>query len=197
MPNSALDFFTRPKAILIGFMDLSKIFPRLYPSLPNVGEADVTLSHDDSPVETFFAGDVIVFYGHDKGPIYEIISNKMLKESGLTKEQLHQLSIQNLSETEKEIRFHNADGFSFITCDGDLEASLILHTGIWDYIEDQIGGDILASVPARNTLLVSGTKKLEVSAIKKKTCECLELAHRPISLCLFSRINGDWRVYEV
>ena len=178
-------------------MDLRKIFPRLYPSLPKVSEADVTLSHENSPVETRFAGDVVIFYGYDQGAIYEIISNKKLKELGLTKQQLHQLAIQNLSETEKEVRFHNADGFSFITCDGDLEASLILHEGIWDYVEDQIGGDILASVPARNTLLVSGTKKAEVSALKKKTCECLELAHRPISLCLFSRINGNWQVYEV
>jgi len=177
-------------------MDLRNIFPRLYPSLPAVGEADITLSHDDSPVETHFAGDVVIFYGYDEGSTYDIISNKTLQKLEITKDQLHQLSIENLSNTDKEIRIHKADGFSFVTCDGDLEASLILHIGIWDHIEAQIGGDVLASVPARDTLLVSGTSKPELSVLKRKTCEHLEMAHRPISLSLFSRLNGNWQLYE-
>jgi uncharacterized protein YtpQ (UPF0354 family) len=177
-------------------VDLHNIFPRLYPSLPSVGEADVTLSHDDSPVETPFAGDVIIFYGYDEGSAYDIISNRTLQKLDITKDWLHQLSIENLSKTEKEIQLHKADGFSFVTCDGDLEASLILHTGIWDYIEAQIGEDILASVPARDTLLVSGISRFEISALKKKTCEYLEMAQRPISLSLFSRLNGSWQLYE-
>lgn len=177
--------------------DLSIIFPRLYAVLPKTGPVDMTLSGDDSPVETPFVGDLVILYGRDTGPIYEIIAQRKLREWQISREELHEIAVENLSGTEKEIRMHKGDNFYFVTCDGDLEASLILHNGIWDNIAEQVGGDVVASAPARNTLLLSGTKKIEISSLKKKTCECLENAHRPLSLKLFLRMGNSWKEYEV
>ena len=177
--------------------DPSIIFPRLYAALPSIGRTDVTLSAADSPVEKPLAGDVIIFYGRDVGTHYELISNKELAHYSLTRDQLHEVAVENLSDTKKEIRLHQAEGIHFLRCDGDLEASLLLHAGIWDIVQDQIGGDVLASVPARNVLLISGTKKEQVSELKNKTCAALEHEPRPISLKLFLRIEGTWKEYEV
>jgi len=177
--------------------DLNAIFPRLYAILPKVGKVDVKLSHENSPVESEFVGDIVILYGCDKGATYEIISHKQLRELKISKEELHEIAVGNLTNTEKEIRLHKGDNFHFITCDGDLEASLILHASLWDYVSEKIGGDIIAAVPARNTLLLSGTTKVELSALKKKTCECLENAHRPLSLKLFLRLESNWKEYEV
>jgi uncharacterized protein YtpQ (UPF0354 family) len=177
--------------------DPSLIFPRLYAALPSSGPADVTLSAADSPVQQRLAGDVIVMYGRDVGTHYEIISCKELADYGLTAGQLHEIAVENLSKTEKEIRLHRAEGIYFLRCDGDLEASLLLHKGIWEVVQDQIGGDVLASVPARNVLLISGTKKEEVSQLKKTTCAALEHEPRPISLNLFLRVGQGWKQYDV
>ncbi len=177
--------------------DPGLIFPRLYAALPSTGRTDVTLSPADSPVEARLAGDIIILYGRDLGTHYEIISNKELATYSLTREQLHEVAVENLSNTKKEIRLHQAGGIYFLRCDGDLEASLLLHEGIWDYVQDQLGGDILASVPARNVLLISGTKKEEVSELKSKTCAALEHEARPLSLKLFLRSEGTWKEYEV
>jgi uncharacterized protein YtpQ (UPF0354 family) len=177
--------------------DPSIIFPRLYAALPSVGRADVSLSAADSPVEKPLAGDVIIFYGRDVGTHYELISNKELAHYNLTRDQLHEVAVENLSNTEKEIRLHQAEGIHFLRCNGDLEASLLLHAGIWDFVQDQIGGDVLASVPARNVLLISGTKKEQVSELKNKTCAALEHEPRPISLKLFLRAERTWKEYEV
>jgi uncharacterized protein YtpQ (UPF0354 family) len=172
------------------------IFPRLYAALPSTGPADMTLSAANSPVESQLAGNVIILYGRDVGTHYEIISTKELANYDLTAEQLHQTAIENLSSTEKEIRLHQAEGIHFLRCDGDLEASLLLHTGIWDVIQEQIGGDVLASVPARNVLLISGTKREQISELKRKTCAALEHEPKPISLKLFLRVDRAWKEYE-
>ena len=123
-------------------IDTTAIFPRLYPSLPKVGQAVITLSRDDSPVERELAADIIIWYGIDQGSTYEIISQKTQSEMGMTSEELHLMAIHNLTETEKEIRIHKGTGYSLITCDGNLEASLLLQEGIWSYITDEIGAPL-------------------------------------------------------
>ena len=177
--------------------ELNTIFPRFYAILPKVGSVDVKLTKEDSPVESSFAGDLIILYGRDHGTHYQLVSHRDIQALGISTLELHSVAVTNLSNTEKEIRLHKAEKFSFIICDGNLEASLLLHTGIWDYVQEQIGGDVLASVPARDLLLLSGTSKEEVSALKKKTCEAIEVVDRPLSLKLFLRVAEGWKEYEV
>jgi uncharacterized protein YtpQ (UPF0354 family) len=110
---------------------------------------------------------------------------------------LHRIAVDNLTNTEKEIRLHKGDNFFFIICDGNLEATLVFHEGIWDYVSEQIGGDVLVAVPSRDLLILSGTKKVEITALKKKACECLEKVDRPLSSKLFLRIGNGWKEYEV
>jgi uncharacterized protein YtpQ (UPF0354 family) len=177
-------------------IDVKTIYPRLKAVLPRGVPADVVLSADDSPVSSPFAGDLSIFYAIDKGPIYEFISEKTLRLLTLSKEELHRLAVDNLTQTEKEIRLHKGDNFFFVICDGNLEATLVLHEGIWDYVSEQIGGDVLVSVPARDLLLISGTKKEEISALKKKACECIEKVDHPLSSKLFLRIGNGWKEYD-
>ena len=177
--------------------DLENVFPRFYAVLPKVGRADVELSEEDSPVEKLFAGDLVIFYGRDLGSHYQLVSYKEIRTLNLSVAELHAIAVENLSKTEKEIRLHKGENFWFVICDGNLEASLLLHTGIWDYIQEQIGGDVLCSVPARDLLLISGTAKVEISALKRKTCEAVEVVDRPLSLKLFLRIAESWKEYEV
>ena len=51
------------------------VYPRMYVALPDAGEADLTLSHDDSPVETKLAADIIIMYAYDMDSHFEIVSN--------------------------------------------------------------------------------------------------------------------------
>jgi uncharacterized protein YtpQ (UPF0354 family) len=176
---------------------LQNVFPRFYAILPSVGIIDIKLKREDSPVESLFAGDLVILYGRDLGTHYQLISQKALSEAKLTTAELHEIAVANLSKTEKEIRLHKAGDFSFLICDGNLEASLLLHTGIWDYVQEQIGGDVLTSVPARDLLLIAGTTKSDISALKRKTCEALEKANRPLSSKLFLRIASGWKEYAV
>jgi hypothetical protein len=177
--------------------DLEKVFPRFYAILPKVGKPDVELSSEDSPVERPFEGNLLILYGRDLDTHYQLVSQKELRALNLTADELHAIAVENLSTTEKEIRLHKGENFWFVICDGNLEASLLLHTGIWDYVQEQVGGDVLCSVPGRDLLLVSGTSKAEVTALKKKTCEAIEVVDRPLSMKLFLRTAGGWKEYEV
>jgi uncharacterized protein YtpQ (UPF0354 family) len=177
--------------------DLTSVFPRFYAILPKVGQPDVELNKEDSPVESSFVGDLVILYGRDLGTHYQLVSFKELQALNLTVFDLHTTAVENLSRTEKEIRLHKGENFWFVICDGNLEASLLLHTGIWDYIQEQVGGDVLCTVPARDLLMISGTSKAEISALKRKACEAIEKVDRPLSSKLFLRITTGWEEYKL
>jgi uncharacterized protein YtpQ (UPF0354 family) len=173
------------------------IFPRLYAVLPRVGEPDVKLAPENQPVETKFLGDLAVLYGRDFPTHFEMIAQRELEHYGMTAQQLHKTAVHNLSTTDKDIRFLAADGGIYVVlCDGNLEASFLLHTQLWDVIQDQLNGDVVASVPARNVLLVSGTRPEQVAQLKQKTRLALEMEAKPLSLNLFLRVGDGWKIYE-
>jgi uncharacterized protein YtpQ (UPF0354 family) len=177
--------------------DLKSVFPRFYAILPRVGRPDIELSNEDSPVQSSFVGDLTILYGRDLGTHYQLVSSKELHALNLLVSDLHTIAVGNLSETEKEIRLHKGENYWFVICDGNLEASLLLHTGIWDYIQEQVGGDVLCTVPARDLLVISGTSKPEISVLKRKACEAIEKVDRPLSSKLFLRIATGWEEYKL
>ena len=176
--------------------DPGLVFPRLYAILPRVGEPDIKLAPENQPVETKFLGDLVVLYGRDFPTHFEMIAQRELAHYGMTAEQLHETAVANLSTADKDIRFVPAEKIYAVLCDGNLEASLLLHTQLWDVIEDQLSGDVVASVPARNVLLVSGTEPEQIAQLKQKTRLALEMEAKPLSLNLFLRVGNGWKLYE-
>jgi len=176
--------------------DPALIFPRLYAILPPVGTPDVKLAPLDMPVEKKFLGDLIILYGRDFPTHFEMIPQRDLEHYGMTAEQLHETAVHNLSTADKDIRFLSAEEIYVVLCDGNLEASFLLHTQLWDVIQEQIGGDVVASVPARNVLLVSGTKPKQIVQLKQKTRLALEMEAKPLSMKLFLRVGEGWKEYE-
>ena len=177
--------------------DPALIFPRLYAILPSVVKPDVVLAPENQPVEKKFIGDLAILYGRDFPTHFEMIAQRELAQYGMTAEQLHETAVHNLSTADKDIRVVPAEGgIHVVMCDGNLEASFLLHTQLWDVIQDQLGGDVVASVPARNVLLFSGTKPEQIAQLKQKTRLALEMEAKPLSMKLFLRVGEGWKEYE-
>lgn len=177
--------------------DLNTVVPRLYLALPNSVPADITLSHDDSPVESKLAGDLVVFYGYDMGTYFELANNRELKELELTTDELHQKAVENLNSLPLQIEFHRGDEFHMVTAGGDHEATLVFHTAVLEFLAGQVPGNITVAVPARDLFLVaSSTEPRCLAALQRKVNELIETVEKPLSGLLFTRdaISGDWGV---
>ncbi|ADE55910.1 conserved hypothetical protein [Coraliomargarita akajimensis DSM 45221] len=174
-----------------------KIYPRVYLDLPESTPADIKLTRADSPVEKQLVGDLILFYAFDKGDHFQIISNSDLAELELKKEELHELALKNLRELNLEIKAHQGGSIMMLTAGGDYEATLALLPEVWDSIGNMVEGEILISIPARDILYVTGSKKEGgVEELQKYTNQMIENADKPLSGRIFRWAGSEWLEYQ-
>lgn len=173
------------------------IYPRMYVALPNVGEADISLSHDDSPVESRFAADIIIMYAYDMGSYFEIVSQSELRKLAMNVEVLHSLAVNNLDELNLEIRAHGDGPMKMLTAGGDFEATLLFLPHVWDFVAPMVHGRVVAVIPARDLIFFTGEDDLEgLSEMRRRTSQALEQADKPLSRHFFVRVTNGWESYK-
>jgi uncharacterized protein YtpQ (UPF0354 family) len=176
---------------------LSAVVPRMYVALPKAVPADVTLTELDSPVETRLVADLIIFYAFDVGSHYEIVSKKDLTRLGLTKEELHDRALQNLRSLRLEVRVNQGDRIMMLTAGGNYEATLLLLPEIWSSVAQMVSGQIVASVPARDILYVTGDSDHEnLADLRRWTSKMIEQADKPLSRVFIRWSGTQWEEYS-
>ena len=172
---------------------LNAVVPRLYVNLPKGVPADVTLADEDAPVDRYLVADLVVMYAFDVGTHYEIVSNRDLKRLGISKEELHDRAIQNLRALKLEVRAHQGARVMMLTAGGNYEATLLLLPEVWGSVAQMVAGQVVASVPARDVLYVTGDATPEnLSELRQWTSKMLEQADKPLSRA-FVRWDGARR----
>jgi uncharacterized protein YtpQ (UPF0354 family) len=176
---------------------LSIVVPRMYVALPKAGEADVTLSEPDSPVERRLVADLIIFYAFDVGTHFEIVAKRDLERLRMTEDELHDRALQNLRALRLEVRANQGDRIMMLTAGGNFEATLLLLPEIWSSVAPMVSGRIVASVPARDILYVTGDSNPEnLADLRRWTSKMIEQADKPLSRA-FIRWNGThWEEYS-
>lgn len=166
-------------------------------ALPDIGQVDVELSAEDSPVQRRFLADLVVFYGFDAESHYVIIAQRDLAQLGVDRQGLHDRAIQNLRSLHLEVRAHRGDRIYMITAGGNYEATLLLLPEVWESVSSMVPGRIVAAVPARDVLYVTGDADREnVAALRQWTSQALEKVEKPLSRA-FLRWTGDsWEEYR-
>jgi|GEM_PF-2091314 uncharacterized protein YtpQ (UPF0354 family) len=173
------------------------IYPRMYVALPNVGKADVSLSHEDSPVETRFGADIIIMYAYDMGSYFEIVSNSELKRLGMTAQVLHKVALANLDGLNLAIRANENGRVRMLTAEGDFEATLLLLPYVWDSVASMVCGDVVAVIPARDLIFFTGSEDREgLSEMRSLTSKMLEQANKPLSRHFFIHTSTGWEAYR-
>lgn len=176
---------------------LDVVVPRIYVALPKSGPADVTLAPNDSPVERKLVADLMIFYAFDLETHFQIVANRDLLRLGVSKDELHDRALDNLRALKLEVRAHEGANVIMLTAGGNYEATLILLPEIWESIAPMVSGQIVASVPARDVVFVTGDSTNEnLGELRRCTSKAIEHADKPLSRC-FLRWNGTrWEKYE-
>jgi uncharacterized protein YtpQ (UPF0354 family) len=122
-----------------------------------LSEETVRFSGADEPIVEHLAGDLLIMYAFDLPGRFVFVARRDREALGLEAGDLRPLSVRNLVTRRPKPQIKQADKAVMLILDGDLEASLLLVDMLWEQLTPQIPGDLIAAVPARDTLAVSGT----------------------------------------
>jgi uncharacterized protein YtpQ (UPF0354 family) len=132
----------------------SKIYPVIKVELSDNTQADLELSDDDKPVFKKIVGDLLCFYGVDKGSHFELILQRQLPEN-IGIEELDKYAHDNLLSfiSDKTCIQQTAFGGIGFTCGGEYEAALVTMPEIWDMVFERLGDSVVFAVPAKDMIV--------------------------------------------
>jgi uncharacterized protein YtpQ (UPF0354 family) len=107
------------------------------------------------PIVRGFAGDLLVTYVMDLGDCYHLVAKSHLGASGLDRDELHRVGLDNLAAlvNQRSTVVQPYGNIFAVLMGGDFEASLLLLDGLWDEtFRRWVDGDYAVAVPARDIL---------------------------------------------
>jgi uncharacterized protein YtpQ (UPF0354 family) len=85
-----------------------------------------------------------------------------------------------------------SDGVFLISAGGDFEASLLVVDSLWSSGQIKVEGDIVAAVPAKDALLVTGSDNKAGIARLHTLATDLAAGPYPLTQALFIYRRGKW-----
>ena len=105
-------------------------------------------------------------------------------------------AVANLAELLPEVEIRNGETLSVISAGGDYEASLLLFNSIWRSGQIKVDGDIVVAIPAKDILMVTGSKNRKgVEAVRKLAAEYAAQSRYSITDTLFVYRDGRFVKY--
>ncbi|TSP12225.1 DUF1444 family protein [Cupriavidus campinensis] len=175
-------------------LDLSLVVPILKVMEPADPSDDVlVLARDESPVTRPFAADLIVMYAIDLPTHFRFVTYRELTDASISEEELHAVALRNLPMRLPEIEFHGEAPRYMVTAGGSFEATLLLLESLWEQVEEQMPGEILAAVPARDLLFVSASGwEGALPFMQDMTSRDFPEKRYALSTCVLARRDGEW-----
>src|SRR6266700_3616024 len=117
-------------------LDSSLIVPLIKRAEPEGagGSSPLSWPEGDTPIAEELAGELYVFYGFDLPGAFRLVSRR-------ARPQIKQ-----------------APAAAMFVLDGNLESSLLLVDHLWEQIGPQLPGELIAAVPSRDMLAVTGSQ---------------------------------------
>ena len=143
-----------------------------------------------------FASNLIILFALDNKYGYHYLSNTDLKENKLRFKAIKQYAFNNLDRKKPVVKLVSA-GLYMVEFDNNLDASFLLHRTIWQSDKFKVKGDLLAYIPSRNTLIVTGSKdiknqyKIQHWIDKNRNKMSYFISDTPLR-----RKNGQWVRYD-
>jgi uncharacterized protein YtpQ (UPF0354 family) len=103
-----------------------------------------------------YNNELVIVYAQDDPNRMRYLTTQ--EDFGLSREALRALAIDNLKRLLPKIQILVYDEVMLVNAGGDYEASLLLIDEIWTGGQVKVDGDIVVAIPARDVLLVTGSR---------------------------------------
>jgi uncharacterized protein YtpQ (UPF0354 family) len=137
----------------------SRIVPLMKARVPVELQLEFPLPPEEEPIREPFAGELYVSYALELPERFEWVAPRHCAELGLSPGELRERASANLRIRRPELTLNwypDAKAVS-VGCGGDLEAGLLLDDGFLEKLAQDVEGDLVVAVPARDALVASGT----------------------------------------
>lgn len=174
-----------------------KIFPVIKVEINVQNGKTIELKDENQPIFKKIAGDLLCFYGIDKGDNFVLLTKNQLP-ANVSMDDLDKLSKENLlADIQKNLQIHKTDfgGLGF-SCGGNHEAALILLPEVWGVLTEKLGENIVFGVPSKDmSVFVNGDKKDSIDKLQEMIAEIHKDGERLLSKSLFKYKGGQIEVF--
>jgi hypothetical protein len=141
-------------------LDPSLVVPLIKRAEPEGAGGSSALSwpEGDIPIAEELAGELYVFYGFDLPGAFRLVSRRDCARMQLDAGGLRPLAVRNLTRRRARPQIKQAPAAAMFVLDGNLESSLLLVDHPWEQIGPQLPGELIAAVPSRDMLAVTGSQ---------------------------------------
>jgi uncharacterized protein YtpQ (UPF0354 family) len=196
--ESGLDTFTHPATDTV---DRARIVPVLKDRgwLQEIRWAVADRSDQKMPENVYedFTDDLIIVYAEDSPKNIRYLTPTNLVTLQLERKELRALACENLKRVIPAVQREENDGFCQLSVGGDYDISLLLLDSVWDQIKPDIKGDIVVALPARDSLLVSGSENGRgIANVKELVKKIYGESPYHLSSKLLVRRNGKFEEFK-
>jgi uncharacterized protein YtpQ (UPF0354 family) len=176
------------------------IVPVLKARIPVDLQLEFPLPPDDAPIREPFVGDVYVSYVLDFTERYEYVTPRRRAELGLSAADLRERATANLRGRQADLTLDWSSDVRAvtITVGSGLESGLSLDDDLMEKLTQDIDGDLVVAVPARDVLVASGTGHEDGLAELRRTVDRVWAngGERLVTKDLLVRRRGTWDVLK-
>ncbi len=149
------------------------------------------------PISEPLVGDLFLTYAIDIGASYEAVNQATLEKYNLQQSGLQSLAKANALIALSKIKTKTDGTVHELTAGDNMAACSILFPELWQQIEQQIGGDIIAAFPHRDAVFyVRADAPNAVEALKKAISQINFAETHALSQLLYRRVTGQWCTFE-
>jgi hypothetical protein len=178
-------------------INLNRAMPYLSPATSADDTAPLyAYGSSDGPIVRTFSTTLIVTYMIDEPGALVFVRERDVDRSG--RDALHARAVENLRAhaAKRKLRFEPKGTTYLAKLDGQHDASLLLLDELWDpptRIADP-DGELVAAVPARDTLLFTGSTAR--GGVPELRATIARSSHRGLSPELYVRRNRAWEPFD-
>lgn len=158
----------------------------------------IDLKGEDALIKKDWLGDLGILYVADMDNRFQVLLERDLPK-GMTKEELHQLAIDNLNR-DIEFKLHAADfGGHMLTAGGDHEAGSICLLEMWDWLAEHFNDNLIVGIPAKDlVILVPETDADKITNLKIFVHEIFKSGERLLTknIFRFDRNSRKWTIVD-
>jgi uncharacterized protein YtpQ (UPF0354 family) len=183
---------TAPAAVSSAKLDRTRIVPVIKdrPWLVEVQDAFRKQDAALQPVFDEFSNELVVVYAEDRDNRTRYLTSA--EDLGVARSGLRALAVANLLRIMPKIEMRQHDNaFSMITSHADYGASLLLVDDIWSDGQIKVDGDIVVAAPAKDVLLVTGSRNRKgLQAVRAIAAELVKGPYRLTETLFVYRKGG-------
>ena len=165
---------------------------------PRNTKTQIELIGEEALIKKDWLGDLGILYVADIGNSFQLLIERDLPKN-FTKDELHQLAIENLSR-DIEFKIHDANfGGHYLVAGGDHEAGSICLPGVWDWLVDYLNDSLIVGIPAKDLVVIApGNDENTISNLKIFVHEIFKDGERLLTknIFRFDRELKEWTIVD-